>query len=242
MPVRSFNSRILVDQWDFSGDTVGVKVTRGAKVLTPNVLQSPAAINIPGSPTGKIEQAGYWNGIGAGTIEYEIEQRLGTETPVLVSVLLDTTAMGNPAYVLQSAWGDSMDLDAPIDNMLTLNANWQGNMWRGLSIAHATIASVAAQAGIDFGAAGAAGGWALMHVRAITGTATNATFTVQSSTVVGFSSPVTHGTFTISALGAQMLTFAGAVGRYVRLNCTSLGGATSLAVTVSAGVSGVTGR
>mgnify|MGYP006883708175 CR=1 FL=1 len=38
------------------------------------------------------------------------------------------------------------------------------------------------------------------------------------------------------------LSVAGAVGRYVRLNCTSLGGATSLAVTASAGVTGVTGR
>ncbi|MBK8799603.1 MAG: hypothetical protein IPM07_26340 [Anaerolineales bacterium] len=206
------------------------------------MLQSAAAIAVPGNPTGTIAQKGYFNGPGAGTIEEEIDARLGTETPVIVSALLDTTALGNPVYVLSTAWGDQLDLDFPIDDLMTLDANWQGAMRRGLSIAHSVVSTVAALTGIDFATAGVDGGWAAIHVRAIVGTATNATFTVQSSTVVGFGSPVTHGTFTVSAVGAQMLTFTGAVGRYVRLNCTSLGGATSLAVTASAGVTGVTGR
>lgn len=242
MPVNSFNSRILVDEFDFSGDTIGVKVTRGAKVLTPNVLQSPAAINLPGMPTGAIAQKGYFSGPGAGTIEEEIDARLGTETPALVSVLFDTTALGNPAYVLSTGWADQMDLDFPLDDLITLDANWQGSMWRGLSIAHSTVDAVAALDGVDFGAAGDAGGWALIHVRAIDGDADDATITVQSAAASDFGSPTTHGTFTIDAVGAQMLTFTGAVGRYIRLNCTGLGGATSLSITASAGVSGVTGR
>jgi hypothetical protein len=54
-------------------------------------------------------------------------------------------------------------------------------------------------------------------------------------------SPTTHGTFTFSAVGGTALTWSGATGRYIRLNCTSLGGATSFVVTGAAGVTGVTG-
>jgi hypothetical protein len=242
MPVKSSDTRILIDEFDFSTDTKSVKMTRGVKVITRNALQTPAAISIPGTVSGSIAQNGYWVGVDAGTIEKEIDDRLGTEDPCIVSVIFDTTAQGNPAYTLETAWADQMEVDAPLDDLLTIVANWSGDMRRGLSTVHATVSATGGQGVIDFGAAGTNGGWYALHVRAIEGTADDATFTVQSSTSVGFSGPTTHATITLSAVGAQLTTFTGNVGRYVRINCTALGGADSISVTGIVGVSGVTGQ
>lgn len=242
MPVKAYNTRVLVDGFDFSGDTKGVTVALTVDKIDASSLQSSAAKAIAGNVDGSIELSGYWGG-AVGLIDNEVYSRLGSGTDALVSVLLDTTAVGNPAYVQRTTWGQQMKVDGPIDGLLTLDSTWQDNTDRGLSVAHQTINATGALTGIDFAVAGTVGGWAALHVRSITGTAANATITVQSSTVVGFTSPVTHGTFTFSSGGANgyTLVFTGAVGRYVRVNCTSLGGATSFDVTAIVGVYGVTG-
>lgn len=240
MPVRAYNTRVLVDGFDFSQDTKGVTLSFTVAELDASTLQSASRKVIAGADEGTVELSGYYDGPGVGTIEREIQARLGSETPCVVAVLLDTTALGNPAYVQQQTWGKQMKIDAPIDDLLTLDAAWTQITSRGLAVAHQAFAALGAAPVIDFGAAGAAGGWAALFVRAITGTAANATFVVKSSAAAGFTSPATHGTFTVTAKGALLLAFSGAVGRYVRLECTSLGGATSLDVTAVAGVAGVT--
>ena len=241
MPIKAYNTRVLVDEFDFSGDTKGVTVSLAVKTLDAPVLQSAAVQLIPGSVQGTVELAGYWNGGAAGLPDDEIYTRLGSETDSVVSTCFDTTAVGNPAYTQMTTWGQQMKVDSPIDGLLTLDSTWQDTTNRGYVVAHGTISATGGQTVIDMGAAGTNGGWAALHLRAIAGTATNATITVQSAALVGFSSPTTHGTFTVSAVGGYTLTFEGNVGRYVRLNCTSHGGATSLSVTAIVGVSGVTG-
>lgn len=240
MPVKAYNTRILVDEFDFSGDTKGITLALTKEGLDASVLQTAGAVLVPDLGTGVLDLSGYFGGVGAGALEEELQDRMESEADCIVSALFDTTAVGNPAYVQPTTWGKQLTLDGA-DKLLMVKAQWEDLTERGLVAAHATIAATGDQSVIDFGAAGAAGGWAVLHVRAIDGTAVNAAFTVKSSAVVGFTSPTTHGTFTISAVGASRLTFAGAVGRYMRLGCTSLGGATSLAVTAIFGVSGVTG-
>lgn len=240
MPVRAFNTRVLVDQFDFSLDTKGVTVSFAVDVLDANSLQVAAKQSIPGPSDGTIEMSSYFKANAAGTIENELYARLGSTTDCIVCVLLDTTALGNPAYVQRTTWNNQLKIDAPIANVITLDGNWKDTTDRGLSIAHATISATGGQTGVDFGVAGSAGGWATLTVRAIVGTATNATFTIESATDAPFTSPTSHGTFTLSAVGAQAITFAGTVNRYVRLRCTALGGATSFAVTAIVGVAGVT--
>lgn len=240
MAVRAFNTRVLVDEFDFSTSAKGVTVTSAVDALEASTLQSEAKQAIPGGSDGTIELSGYYTGPNAGDLEQELYDRLGSEDGCVVSVLLDTTAVGNPAYVQQTTWGNQLKLDGPLADLITLDGKWQDIMDRGLSVAHATVSGTGGQTVIDFGAGGATGGWAVLHVRAIDGTAAGATFTVQSAAAVGFSSPTTHGTFTLSDVGALTLVFSGAVGRYIRLNCTGLGGATSIQVTAIVGVAGVT--
>jgi hypothetical protein len=77
-------------------------------------------------------------------------------------------------------------------------------------------------------------------VQTITGTATNASIVLQSDDNTGFSTPGTECTFTFSAVGGYEQAISGTVDRYVRLNCSSMGGATSFVVVCVAAVSGVT--
>lgn len=240
MPVKAYNSRILVDQFDFSGDTKGISLAMTKDGIDAATLQAADRVLVPDLSSGVIDLMGYFGGVGAGALEQELQARMESEADCIVSAIFDTTAVGNPAYVQPTTWGKQLTLDGA-DKLLMVKAQWEDLTQRGLVAAHATISATGDQSVIDFGAAGAAGGWAVLHVRAIDGTAVNAAFTVKSAAAVGFSGPTTHGTFTISAVGASQLTFAGSVGRYMRLGCTSLGGATSLAVTAIFGVSGVTG-
>jgi hypothetical protein len=240
MPVRAFNTRILVDEFDFSGDTKGITLALTKETIDASVLQTGSPVLTPDMSTGVLDLMGYFDGIGAGELEQELQARMESDADCVVSALFDTSAVGNPAYVQPTTWGRQLSIDGS-DKLLMVKAQWEDLTERGLVAAHATIAATGDESIIDFGAAGVAGGWAVLHVRAIDGAAVDAAFTVKSSAVVGFTSPTTHGTFTVSAVGASRLTFAGNVGRYMRLGCTSLGGATSLAVTAIFGISGVTG-
>lgn len=241
MPVRAYNTRILIDQFDFSGDTKGITLALTRAAIEAPTLQAADRVQLPDLPSGMIDLNGYFGGVGAGALEQELQARLASEQDCIVSALFDTTAMGKPAYVQPTVWGKQLTLEGS-DKLIMVKGAWEDLTQRGLVVAHATIAATGDQSIIDFGAAGSAGGWAVLHVRSISGTATNAAFTAKSSADgSGFTSPTTHGTFTVSAVGAQRLTFAGAVGRYMRLGCTSLGGATNLAVTAIFGSFGVTG-
>lgn len=242
MPVQAYKTRILIDQFDFSGETSGGSLSLAVPPINTPALQQSAKLMIPGNPGGTLEFSGYWNGGAAGLLDNELDARLGSATDCIVSVLLDTSAVGNPAYVQLSTWGQQLKTEWPADGLLAAQATFEDVTSRGLAIAHQTFSATGNGSIIDFGAAGSAGAWAVLVVRAIDGTATNASFLVQHSTTLGFGSPATLLTFgAVSAVGAQVVTAAGAVRQYMRLNCASLGGATSIAVTAIVGVTGVTG-
>jgi hypothetical protein len=78
-----------------------------------------------------------------------------------------------------------------------------------------------------------------LFVTTITGSATNADIDVESSaTQAGVYA--SEGTLTFSAVGAYAIDLTGTVNRWVRINTTDLGGATSFAVIVAVAVDGVT--
>ncbi len=243
MPVKSYQARILVDGFDFSNTSNTLKVDTDAQALEYNTFQEPAALSIPGVPKASIEHGGYYNGKAAGTLEAELYTRLGTGAVVVVAVILDTAGAVPVAYVIPSSYNQQLTINAPVKELLTVMGKWptaNGRMYRGYQVARATISATGAVTGIDFGAGGIAGGKAWLFVQAITGTATNATIKVQSDSAADFGSAADEGTFTFSAVGAYEIDLAGTVGRYVRLNCTSKGGATSFLVLAVVALSGVT--
>jgi len=76
-------------------------------------------------------------------------------------------------------------------------------------------------------------------VQDIGGTATNAAIKVQSDSASNFSGVADEATFTFSAVGAYQATLSGTVGRYVRANVTSLGGADDLTFLMIVALAGV---
>lgn len=242
--VRGYQARILVDQWDFSGQSNGITVSSDVKALDYSVLQNAGQLRIPGLPTGMIEHNGYHSTPGAGQLEYELNARLGTSTDVVVAAVLGTSEPVPVAYVLPTSFNSQLKVKAPIAGLLEVSGAWpakSSQMLRGVQVFTGTISATGAQgAGIDMGAAGSAGGKFFLFISAISGTATNATVKLQSDSDPGFGTAADEGTATFSAVGAQTVTLSGTINRYLRLNCGTKGGATSFAVVGIACVDGVT--
>jgi len=237
-------TRILVDQFDFSGDSNRVIMAGTVATLDTTGFQAVTSTSIPGNLQGaSIQHGGYYAGADAGELEYELKQRLGSATPAYIAALFGTNQAACPAYVCDTSWGQQLTVDAPIDGLITLSGNWPagGGMKRGLRIqaGASTLSGTGGGTAYDFGAAGAAGGTGYLFVQTITGTATGATIDIESSATEG-GTYASEGTFTFSAVGVQTLTMSGVVNQWLRINTTSLGGATSFAVVCIACVAGVT--
>ncbi len=228
--------------WDFSGVSNSLDVDVSVPRLDDTAFQDAAATSIAGDPSGSIKQAGFYDNSGAGTMEEEIAESVINAELLYVAALLGTDTAACAAYVAPQTNTDNMAVSTPVANLMTLKGSWGGGtgLRRGLRLYTGTLAATGAQTHIDLGAAGAAGGQAWLFVTAITGTAVSATCTVQSDDNTGFTSPTVLGTFTFSATGCYAIALGNTVDRYVRLNCTSKGGATSFAVTAIVAVNGVT--
>ena len=240
MAIKGTYTRILVDQFDFSGVSNSVDVAINSEEFDVTAFQDEGNVFLTGVSGGTITQNGYFDGGAAGGYEAEVYSRLGSTTGSIVAVLFGTQTTGCPAYVLPGTDAREMTIASPVNGIVTLNGTWgEGSgIRRGRRVFDGTISATGAQTAIDFGAAGSTGGAAYVFVQAITGSASNATIVVQSSS--NNSTFDNEGTATFSAVGVQTVALSGTVNRYIRLNCTSLGGATSFSVVGVVCVNGVT--
>lgn len=241
MAIKGTEAGILVDEYVFDADTSGLTITIATGEGDSTNLASTAMESEPLLPSMAIEQNGFVNGIDdAKELEKQLSSRLGV-SGTYVAALLGKSTAACPAYMLDGTYGSNMTLAAPVAALMTLNGAWgigRGG-YRGIRIASAAISTTGDQAAVDLGSAGSNGGAAFLFVQAISGTASNASFKVQSATTSG-GSYTDEATFTVSAVGGYKAAMTGTVNRYVRLSCAGLGGATSITVTCIAAVSGVT--
>jgi len=239
---RGKYTKILVDEFDFSGDSNQLDIDTSTGSLDATTFADTAKVMIADSPELTFQHNGFFGGIGAGEFEQELQERIGG-AGAYVTALIGTDTAACPAYWLPLSTKSQFKIGNPVGGLSTIQAQWltgPGGARRGLRILDATLSATGAQTGRDFGAAGSAGGYAILHVTAITGSATNATIKVQSDSDVGFGSAADEGTFTFSAVGAYVITLSGAIGRYIRADLTSLGGATNVTVVIAVAVEGVT--
>jgi len=238
--IRATGTKFLLDEFDMSGATMSYSVELAVAALETTNFASTGAQNIAGLPGGGMNCHGYYNGKGAGFLEYEIYQRMAGAGVAYVGAQMG--AAGFPAYVLPTTWGDQLTYSSPVTEILALDGKWPANgKWtRGLVLYDGTISATGAQTGVDFVAPGSTGGVAYLQVRTITGAAVNATIIVQSDSDVAFGTPATEGTFTFSSTGFYVITLSGVIGRYVRISCGTKGGATSFIISAIACVNGVT--
>lgn len=244
MAVLGYNTKILIDQHDFSGQTNGVVLNTDTSIIEYQVLQNAGVLKIPNLVSPAIEHRGYYNGPDAGDIEAELHSRLGSANDVYVGLVFGTHLAAPVGYVLPQSFNQQLRIDTPIENLIAVNGNWPGGtsrIYRGLQAALGTAEdATGAVGGVDFGAGGVAGGIAFLFVQGITGTATDATIVVQSDSASDYSGVASEGTFTFSAVGAYQLALSGTVGRYVRANITSLGGADDITFLLIVALAGVT--
>lgn len=234
-------TRLLIDQFDFSGDTSGVTATLAGNAIDAPALQQSGLQRIAGESGLKVEHKGYYTGPDAGDLEAELDERLGTETPVWVGVLFDTRAVGNPAYVARQTWGEQLTIETPIDGLLTMAGSW-GEMpgYRGKTLLDGEVTATGAGTVVDLGSTAGTGGRVFVFVRDIDGTAVDATVSVECDTAVGMSSPTVLAASSFSAVGVVEGLIEDPVERYVRITVDDLGGADGLTLAVVLCVDGVT--
>ena len=218
---------IWVDEFDFSSATSQVDLNFEIVEAERTNLDSLAQEFIPILPKCTVTQNGYFEGIAATGFEHELEDRFGTGQAIL-TVLMQRSDADCVAYVLPEATNYSMVFGAPVANLVTLNGQWgtSAEAVRGRRVYDGTFDAVEDGASVDFGAGSTNGGKAFLHVKTITGAAVGADIKVQSSPDNNTWSD--EGTFTFSAVGGYSLDVSGTVGRYIRLSCTDLGGASAI--------------
>jgi len=246
MTVKGCRTRILVGGVDLSGDTNTVGVNIQGRTIDYGVLQDCDVRRLALSPQGVIEHNGYYTGPTAGKLEAELYTYLGSTTGVHVGVIYDTNATVPFGYVQDMAYNQRLAINAQTSQLITVAGNWPtlkgtgARLIRGYQVFGGVISATGAATGIDFGAAGSAGGKAYIFVTNITGTASGASIKVQSDTASNHATSADEGTATFSAVGCQEVDLSGTVNRYVRLNTVGLGGATNFTVYAIVCLSGVT--
>ena len=245
MATHAKYTRILVDEYDFSTDSNSLTVDLGSNPIDVTCFQATAMDWLQGFSGGSIAHGGYYIvGAAEGEMEKEIYDRTSTAADV-VTAMFGTDTEACPSYVIPACYADQWEVGAEIEGALTLQANWNGGggVRRGLRVWTGTFSATGAQtspAYIDLGAQATAGGFAYLHITAITGGATDAIILLESDDNTDFSSAATEATWTFSAVGAEEQTLSGTIDRYIWLNCTDMGTATTLVVVAVACASGIT--
>jgi hypothetical protein len=225
--MRGNQLAIWVDQHDFSAATSQIDLTFEVGEGERTSLASDAQEFLPLLPKISVQQNGYFEGVLPAGFAAELQARFAQRNAIL-TVLVDRSDPACIAYVLPDATGMEMAFAAPANNLTTLNGKWgtSANAVRGRRIFDGTLTATGEQPSIDLGAGTLDRGLAVVHVASITGAALNAELTVESSADnLTFTD---EGAITLSAPGAYTLSLTGAVSRYLRLNCTDLGGATAI--------------
>lgn len=240
-------SRLWVDDFDLSTKTASAVVNIAIGTEEVTAFQSTGKEFITTDPESSISLTGYVSSLGnnTGGLEQELADRFAAANVSQVGLMLADSASGDagmPVYVLPLTSVDGMKITAPATGVLGLEGSFMAGdagMRRGLCLWRGAITATGTKTGIDFGAAGSAGGDVYLWVQSITGSATNATVKVESATTLG-GAYADEATLQFSAVGGVSGTMTGTVNQFLRIETTSLGGATGFTIAVVACVDGVT--
>lgn len=240
--IKGVNTRVLVGGYRLSSQTNNATVQSSSDKQDTTPFEATAKESVVMSPNASVEVGGYMTFDTANGATFENRLRTSITTADTIGLVFYNTALaGSPAYVLPSAYTNNMQIQAPVAGVMTIEGGYTSEVGlrRGVCIYSGMISATGTTTAIDLGAAGSAGGYAYLFVTTETGTGTGADIDIESATTQG-GTYASEGTFTFNGIGASAVTMSGTVNRWLRLNCTDLGGATSWFVTCIACVSGVT--
>jgi|SRR5215204_3505231 len=161
--VQGHQARIFIDEFELTQQSSGASFTSEMQVIQYPIMGDPAQQQQVTSPTFTIPHRGYYTGRGAtgdlGYFEDTLQKRLGSTTPVTVSLML-----GPITYTMFGTWGTQLTIDAPVADLITIEGNWASpdSVKRGLVAANQTFTDLATSTPVDLGAVGIANG-AVIH-------------------------------------------------------------------------------
>ncbi len=223
--MRGTEAAIWVDEFDFSSATGQIDVSFEVGEAERTSLASEAQEFLPLLSKCTVTQNGYFEGVLPGGFERELETRFG-DGRALVTVLLGRSVLDCVAYVLPAATNYNMTFSAPVSGLVTLNGQWgtSAGAVRGRRVFDGTFTAVGESVPVDLGAGTTRGGHAFLHVAGITGVAGTVEIRIESSAnQIDWDD---EGSFFFSSVGGYRVALTGTIGRYVRLACIDLGGAT----------------
>ena len=240
---RAIHTRILFDGYRISGETNKASIKMDSDKVDVTCFEDTAKSFVVNDPKTGIEIGGYIvHSLDPDTFEAIAHNALETQGTITVIRSESATMTGGVSYTIPNTNAITTSHDLQVGGVMTMNATFGGAtaLKRGRAIyAGAAISATGAKPAIDLGAAGTVGGFAYLHVHGITGTASSAAIDIESSATEG-GTYASEGTFTFSAIGCYAVALTGTVNRWVRINTTSLGGATNFTVSAVACVLGVT--
>ena len=217
--VQGSAARIYVDEFELTQQSSGAELNVELDTISYNIMGQAAAYQDVTKPNFSIPHHGYYTGRGAtgdmGYFEDTIQKRLGTTTPVTVTLLLDTIA-----YTLIGTWGSQMTIDAPVDGLITIDGNWStpDQVIRGAAVAGANYTNGQNGTPIDLGAAAVANG-VVFHASGfadLTAGAESVTVKIQTASTSG-GTYTDWLTTTFKKPGATLVTGANNPNRWARV-------------------------
>lgn len=225
--MRGTEAAVWIGGYDFSRMISQIDLTIDVGEAERTHLASTAQEYLPLLPKASVSFNGYYDNAEGYPFEIEILNRLG-EAATLLTVLFKHSEAACLAYVFPNCSGLELAIGTPASGLITLNGKLGpvDLFWRGLRIWSGTLSATGATSSVDFGTGTTQGGNAALHISAIDGTAINGEIRIESSTNgVDWTN---EGSIFFSAIGGYGNPLVGSIGRYVRANLVSLGGATSI--------------
>ena len=240
--IKGINTRVLVGGYLLSSQTNSASVQAANNNIDTTPFEASAKEYVVLPPDGNIDIGGYltFDTANGATFEKRLHTSLTTADNVGI-IYYNTAVAGSPGYVLPAAYTDNMQIQSPVAGVITVSGSYTSTtgLRRGVCVYSGTVSATGGTAAVDIGAAGTDGGYAYLFVTTETGTGSGATIDIESSTTEG-GTYASEGEFAFDGIGVQTVTMSGDVDRWLRLNATDLGGATSWTVTCIACVAGVT--
>lgn len=226
MAIKGRHTRLLVDAFDFSGQSNSLEVSLSNERIDVTPFQADGKQFIAGDMTGTLASNGYFNDGTAGNLEAELYALLAASTPATVCALFGTNSTPCPGYLALGSDISNITIASPIDGVVTVAGEWTGgtSLTRGLLVWRGTLTGNQTQATpayIDLGAAGVAGGVAVAFVQGLAVSSETNSLILEAAAATNFASPTTLATFVPEGVGAITKTLAGSVPRYLRVRSTS---------------------
>lgn len=242
MALAGNQARIFIDNVDLScvTSTLNVETTTGeydATVLCSDVMEYR-----PGLNQGGITIDGFFDGVDGGT-EEALYAALGAATKI-VGAVFDFSSLPAPAYVIEQAANMELSWSSPTDGLITMNGSFKGKegLKRGKITHYDTSrgATGVLSAGQIPGTLTTSTGRLIVVFHGYTGSLSGAVTGAVQSSANGTSGWGNEASFSFALPGAQGFALTSPLGEYFTINLTSLGGATTVRLSLIVVVDNVT--